>query len=331
MRIYNTAISSSAIPGLEAVPPTVATPAAATPSPVTGTTAALSVLGADDAGQSALTYTWATTGTPPAPVSFSANGSNAAQNTTATFTAAGTYNFLVTITDPAGLTATGSVSVTVNQTLTSIAVSPATANVGSAQTQLFVATAYDQFGAAFTSPPPLTWSVLSGAGSINASGLYTAPYASGSATVQAQAASGDINSNAAVVTITNSAPTVADPAAAMPSTVAGTTTSLSVLGADADGGGESNLTYTWAATVLPTGASPPTFSVNGTHAAQNATATFTQAGSYQFTVTITDRGRTVDHQQRKRDSEPDVDEHHSQPGNGERRIGPDATICSRRR
>ena len=292
VRIYNTAINSSAISGLEAVPPTVATPAAATPSPVAGTTAALSVLGADDAGQSALTYTWATTGTPPAPVSFSANGSNAAQNTTATFTAAGTYNFLVTITDPAGLTATSSVSVTVSQTVTSIMLSPATANLGSGQTQLFVATAYDQFGAAFTSPPAFTWSVLSGAGSINASGLYTASYASGSASIQVgyPLGGGGINSNAAVVTITDAAPAVASPAAAVPSTVTGTTTSLSVLGADADGGGEPNLTYTWAASDLPTGASPPTFSDNGSNAAQSTTVTFSQAGSYQFTVTITDLG-----------------------------------------
>ena len=69
--------------------PTVATAAAATPATVTGTTTALSVLGADDAGESNLSYTWATTGTPPAAVNFSANGSNAAKNTTATFTKAG--------------------------------------------------------------------------------------------------------------------------------------------------------------------------------------------------------------------------------------------------
>ena len=65
VRIYNTAISSSAISGLEAIPPTVATPAAASPPTVTGTTAALSVLGADAAGELTLTYTWTTTGTPP--------------------------------------------------------------------------------------------------------------------------------------------------------------------------------------------------------------------------------------------------------------------------
>src|SRR5208283_1885250 len=74
-------------------PPTVAAAAAATPSPVTGTTTVLSVLGADDAGEANLTYTWATTGTPPSPVNFSANDSNAAQNTTATFSQAGNYSF----------------------------------------------------------------------------------------------------------------------------------------------------------------------------------------------------------------------------------------------
>ena len=40
-------------------------------------------------------------------------------------------------------------------------------------------------------------------------------------------------------------PTVAQPAAANPNPVTGTTTNLSVLGAD--DGGEANLTYTWSA------------------------------------------------------------------------------------
>ena len=82
----------------------------------------MSVLGADDGGESNLTYTWAATGTPPAPVSFSANGTNAAKNTTATFIQAGNYSFQVTITDAGGLSATSSVNVTVNQTLTAITV-----------------------------------------------------------------------------------------------------------------------------------------------------------------------------------------------------------------
>ena len=81
-------------------------PAAASPNAVTGTTCNLSVLGAYNLGESNLTYTWSTTGTPPAAVNFSANGSNAAKNTTATFTEAGIYSFQVTITDPTGATAT---------------------------------------------------------------------------------------------------------------------------------------------------------------------------------------------------------------------------------
>ena len=40
---------------------------------------------ADDAGESGLIYTWATLGNPPAPVTFSANGTNASKNTTVTF------------------------------------------------------------------------------------------------------------------------------------------------------------------------------------------------------------------------------------------------------
>src|SRR5205085_4302519 len=94
--------------------PTVATPASAVPNPVTGTSANLSALGADSGGEASLTYTWATTGTPPAPVAFSNNGTNAAKNTTVTFNKAGTYNFQVTIANPSGYSASGSVSVQVN-------------------------------------------------------------------------------------------------------------------------------------------------------------------------------------------------------------------------
>ncbi len=97
-----------------AAPPTVATPASASPSPAYATSASLSVLGADNAGESTLTYTWSTTGSAPAPVTFSANGTNASKNTTATFTAPGTYNFLVTITDASGLSTTSSTSLIVN-------------------------------------------------------------------------------------------------------------------------------------------------------------------------------------------------------------------------
>ncbi|HLL90813.1 MAG TPA: putative Ig domain-containing protein, partial [Tepidisphaeraceae bacterium] len=82
--------------------PTVATPAAATPSPATWLQTTLSVQGADaDHADSSLTYTWSVTSKPAgaADPTFSANGTNAAQGTTATFARAGTYTFLVTISD----------------------------------------------------------------------------------------------------------------------------------------------------------------------------------------------------------------------------------------
>src|SRR5262249_40566492 len=58
--------------------PTVATAASATPNPTGGTSTGLAVLGGDDFGESNLTYTWSVNGTPPAPVNFTANGTNAA-------------------------------------------------------------------------------------------------------------------------------------------------------------------------------------------------------------------------------------------------------------
>jgi len=90
----------------------VATAAKATPNPVTGATTALSALGLENGGDTGLTYRWSATG--PATVTYSANGNNAAKNSTATFTATGNYTFTVTITDPGGQTTTSMVSVTVN-------------------------------------------------------------------------------------------------------------------------------------------------------------------------------------------------------------------------
>ncbi|EDY17497.1 Ig family protein [Chthoniobacter flavus Ellin428] len=86
----------------------------------------------------------------------------------------------------------------------------------------------------------------------------------------------------------DAAPTVATPAAASPGTVTGLTTNLSVLGADTDGGGESNIVYTWVIASAPTGVSTPSFSINGTNAAKNTAATFHHGGAYTFTVTMTD-------------------------------------------
>jgi len=288
---FNTVTDNATVEGIELLPaapnnpPTIATAAAASPNPVTANSTALSVLGADDGGEANLTYTWATTGTPPAAVTFSANGNNAAKAVTATFTAAGIYNLQVTVKDQAGQTVTSLVAVSVSQTLTSIGVSPASATIAPSATQQFTATARDQFGAALVAQPALTWAV-SGQGTIDGNGLYTAATtAGGPYTVSAQA--GTVIGTATVsVVVPNTAPTIATPAAASPNPVTGATTALSVLGADDNG--EANLSYTWATTGTPPAA--VTFSANGTNAAKSSTATFTKAGSYSLQVTVKDQG-----------------------------------------
>jgi len=86
-----------------------------TASPATGASTGLAVQATDVlAGELGLTYTWMTTGMPPAPVLFSANGTNGAKNTTATFTEPGTYSFVVIVSNAAGVAVAGTTSVTVN-------------------------------------------------------------------------------------------------------------------------------------------------------------------------------------------------------------------------
>src|SRR5262249_57867978 len=132
--------------------------AAARPNLLAGTAAPSCVLGADDGGEANLTYTWAVVSAPAGagPV-FSGNGTNAAKNTTVTFNRAGNYLFQVTITDAGGLSTTSSVVVSVNQTLSSIAVTPAAVILRPGAKQLFLATAFDQFGQALASQPFFLW------------------------------------------------------------------------------------------------------------------------------------------------------------------------------
>jgi hypothetical protein len=177
--------------------PTVAVPASASPTAVTGTSVNLSVLGADDGGESNLSYTWTAIGNSPTGVSFSANGTNAAKNSTAKFTSAGTYTFRVTIKDSSNLTTTSTVTVTVKQTLTTIILSPTTASLYTNSTQHFTATAKDQFGKTMATQPTFKWSLASGGvGSISTSGVYSTGATAGKATVRAT--NGSITGTSAV-------------------------------------------------------------------------------------------------------------------------------------
>src|SRR5262249_9920315 len=89
-------------------------PASATP--VQGNATNLSVLGSIPDGENTLKYTWSLASGPAGVnVTFGANGTNAAKNTTATFDTLkpGTYVFRVTITDLTGLlSVTSDVAVT---------------------------------------------------------------------------------------------------------------------------------------------------------------------------------------------------------------------------
>jgi subtilase family serine protease len=157
-------------------PPVVVAAASASPAVVTGTTTHLSVLGNDDGGAANLTYTWSLTTAPafvPTP-RFSANGTNAAQNTTATFFGAGVYTFQVAITDASGLSVSSSVTVQVYQNVTSVSVTPGSASLSDGATKQFAATALDQFGNAMATQPAFTWSIA-GMGGVDSNGLYSAP------------------------------------------------------------------------------------------------------------------------------------------------------------
>ncbi len=161
--------------------PSIATAASASPKIVSSTTTVLSVLGADDNGEANLTYTWAAKVTPDATVTFSANGSNAAKTTTATFTKAGNYTFQVTVKDAGNLTVTDTVTVAVNQVASGIAISPASVTLDTLASRQFAATVTDQFANAVASTP-ITWSA-SGNGTITTGGLFTAGKSSGTANV----------------------------------------------------------------------------------------------------------------------------------------------------
>ena len=105
------------------------------------------------------------------------------------------------------------------------------------------------------------------------------------ASVRNPIGSGSAQLASAAVTTTNQASVVATPTSSSPNLVTGTSASLSVPGGDDTG--KANLTYTWTATTLPSGAAVPTFSINASRAAEATMATFSHAGTYGLTATTT--------------------------------------------
>jgi hypothetical protein len=157
--------------------PTITSNASATPSPVTGTTTALSV-GADSNDGGNDTFDWSLIKTPPgaATPNFSDNNDTTASSTTATFHKDGTYDFLVIVTNNADNTTFSEVSVVVDQTITSLKLAPHAAQIHTTKHEQFTETAYDQFGHAMRTQPTPDWSIVVGSGDLHSlTGFYTAP------------------------------------------------------------------------------------------------------------------------------------------------------------
>ena len=140
--------------------------------------------------------TWSTASQPsgaPAPVFTTSGGV-----TTVTFGMAGTYMLSARGTTLPGLTFV--TNVVVNQTLTTISVSPGTSTVRQGYDQQFTAQGLDQFRRALGAQPAFSWSVT--AGTISASGKFTASGAAGACTVTAR--SGSVSGTASVTVVANS-------------------------------------------------------------------------------------------------------------------------------
>jgi hypothetical protein len=109
----------------------------------------------------------------------------------------------VRITDTSGFSTTSNVTITVQQMLNTVKVSPGSATIDTGGTQQFNATAYDQFNSALVTQPTFTWAVTSGGGSVNSTGVFVAPLAAGTSVVTASSAG---VSGSAGVTIQDGSP-----------------------------------------------------------------------------------------------------------------------------
>jgi hypothetical protein len=168
-------------------------------SPISGTSTVLTATATDDGGAGNLSYAWSVLSKPAgaSDPTFSGNGTNGDSSTTATFTADGNYTFQVNVTDSRSVSTTSTLSLTVSQTLDSIAVTPNPGpNIAPGATQQFSALGLDQFGSALATQPSFIWSAT-GAGSVSANGLFTASINTGPYTVSASASgiTGSISGN----------------------------------------------------------------------------------------------------------------------------------------
>jgi hypothetical protein len=261
---------------------------------IIGKTATLSILGSDDGGESKLRYTWSVTTKPSGgSVSFNVNGTNAAKNSLATFTKAGTYNINVTITDAGGLSVNCTKSVVVSPRLTSFniytgngqLVNPNSTLTVSGTSQSLVAQGLDQFGYAMSSQPSFRWTTTAIPAGATAPTL-SANGANANITFRKVGAYG-LRVQATVGTVSLTSNLSMNVTQALTSIQNTSTTPVNVTGKSLqlaapkfiDQFGNAFTTppaLTWSTATLPSGAPAPSFTTN----AGVTTATFGKAGYY---------------------------------------------------
>ncbi len=196
-------------------------------------------------GASDTTVTWSATGG-----SISSTGLYTAPS------AAGSYTVTATSTADSTKSAIATVSVTSTTPTVSVSVTPASANVQGGGTQQFTATVSG------TSNTAVTWHA--NVGTINSSGVYTAPTTAGTATVTATSLADPTRSATATVQIT----------AAAASGAAGV--SISPTSATVAGGG----TYQFTATVTGTTNTAVQWAVGGVAGGNASVGTISSSGLY---------------------------------------------------
>lgn len=161
----------------------------ATPNPVTmGTTTALSVTADDDEGEAQLTYSWRMVNG-PAGVAFSPNNSNAAKQTTATFTAAGRYDLQVEVKDARDIATSAFLTVDVMAGGLARVTVTGPATLEKEKTGTYTAAGFD-LASMVIAVSGCTWT--STAGTIDANGVLTAQQ-SGAVTATCGAVSGSLD------------------------------------------------------------------------------------------------------------------------------------------
>lgn len=181
LRTYNSVSFNLPDPNYRA--PTIAQPARAVASS-DGASVRLSVLGADDGGEAKLNYSWSVSPYAPLEYSYGLNGDTA----TARPTTPGTYTATARITDGGYTPVSSSVTFTVAEIRQPLSVSPPSKTMNVGTSFGFDAVYRNQFGGIAAAPrTATTWTLVSGPGTVDAAGVFTAPATPGVTVLKATA------------------------------------------------------------------------------------------------------------------------------------------------